>query len=214
VSQALPYSLGIALSPVPIGASVVFLSCRDGLAKGTWFALGWTAGLAAIALVLGLVVGLADLSTSGELWIAAPELVLGVGFLAVSAGIWLGFGRGRSTPPWLEAVEGLTRVRSAAVGVVASAANPKVAALTLGAVFALAQVDAGTSETFWTLVLFVAIGTIGVAIPVVFARAAPVGTHAVLARLRPWLERHDAAVLIVLGLVVGTIFVLDGLRAL
>jgi threonine/homoserine/homoserine lactone efflux protein len=214
LSQALPYSLGIVLSPVPIGASVVFLSCRDGLAKGASFALGWIAGLATTALVLALVVGSADLSTSDQLWIAVPELVLGVGFLAVSAAIWLGFGRHRSTPPWLDAVEGFTRTRSAGVGVVISAGNPKVAALTLGAVLALAQVDAGVSETVWTLVLFVAIGAIGVLIPVGFARAAPDRTNAVLARVRPWLERHDAAVLILLGLVVGVVFVVDGLRGL
>jgi threonine/homoserine/homoserine lactone efflux protein len=214
VSQALPYSLGIALRPVPIGASVVFLSCRDGLAKGASFALGWIAGLAATALVLALIVGSADLSTSDQLWIAVPELMLGVGFLAVSAAIWLWHDRRRSMPAWLDAVEHLTRARSAAVGVVASAANPKVAALTLGAVLALAQMDAGRWETVWTLVIFTAIGALGVAVPVLFARAAPRRASAVLSRLHSWLERHDAAVLIVLGLVVGAIFVMDGLRGL
>jgi threonine/homoserine/homoserine lactone efflux protein len=214
LSQALPYSLGIALSPVPIGASILLLSCRDGLAKGTSFALGWIAGLTAVAIVLELLVDWADLSSSGQLWIAVPELVLGVGFLAVSAAIWLGRGRRRSTPAWIDTVERFTRGQSAGVGAVASAANPKVAALTLGAVLALTQTDAGTSETAWTLVLFVAIGTLGVAIPVLLARATPNRTAAALTRLHPWLERHDAAVLIVLGLVVGVIFVVDGLRGL
>jgi threonine/homoserine/homoserine lactone efflux protein len=214
LSQALPYSVGIALSPVPIGASVLLLSCHDGLAKGTSFALGWVAGLGATAVVIAFLVDWADLSASDQLWIAVPELVLGIGFLVVSAAIWLWRDRRRSTPSWLDAVEHFTRMRSAGAGIVVSALNPKVAALTLGAVLALAQVDAGTSETVWTLVLFTAIGALGVAVPVLFARAAPDRTHAVLARLRPWLERHDAAVLIVLGIVVGVIFVADGLRSL
>jgi threonine/homoserine/homoserine lactone efflux protein len=214
VSQALPYSVGIALSPVPIGASVLLLSCRDGLAKGMSFALGWVTGLAAVAVVLELLVDWADLSTSDQLWIAVPELVLGVGFLAVSAAIWLRRDRQRSTPAWLDAVEHFTRIRSAGAGIVVSALNPKVAALTLGAALALAQADAGTSETVRTLVLFTAIGALGVAAPVLFARAAPRRANALLTRLRPWLEGHDAAVLIVLGLIVGVVFVVDGLRGL
>ena len=214
MSEALPYSLGIALSPVPIGASVLLLSCRDGLAKGASFALGWVAGLAAVAVVMKLLVDWADLSSSDQLWISAPELLLGIAFLTVSVAIWVWRDRRRSSPAWLDAVEHFTRIRSAGAGIVLSALNPKVAALTLGAILALAQVDAGNSETLWTLVLFVAIGTLGVAIPVLLARATPNRTTAVLTRLHPWLERHDAAVLIVLGLVVGVIFVVDGLRGL
>jgi threonine/homoserine/homoserine lactone efflux protein len=55
IGQALPFGVGVALSPVPIIAVVLMLSTPKGRVNGLAFLLGWVVGIA----VLGTIVLLA-----------------------------------------------------------------------------------------------------------------------------------------------------------
>ena len=115
---------------------------------------------------------------------------------------------------WIDAVDNLTASRSGGLGLVLSGANPKIAALSLGAALSLAETDAGATGTAMTAALFTAIGAVGVAAPLAIHLAAPTRTEPVLLRLRAWLGTHETAVLVVLGLVVGGLFLREGVAAL
>ena len=41
--EALPYAVGVAISPIPIAAILLLLTCRRAARKGSSFLLGWTA---------------------------------------------------------------------------------------------------------------------------------------------------------------------------
>jgi hypothetical protein len=215
MGEALFYAVGVAVSPVPIGASVLLLTCSSPTLKGTSFAAGWTLGVAACAGVLVAAVDSAGLSDSDPLWIALPELLLGAAFVAAAIAVWMRRRRPRAqTPRWLEAVETFTPLRFAAVGVVLSAANPKVVALSLGAALALANADTSTAGTAWTVGLFAAIAAVGVVAPLAIYLVVPARAGRLLGRLRAWLVGREAAVLTALGLLIGTLFVVDGVGAL
>jgi threonine/homoserine/homoserine lactone efflux protein len=121
---------------------------------------------------------------------------------------------GSALSNWLSALERLTPWRSAALGLVLAAANPKNLALALGAAIALAEAGVSSSVTARTAVLFVLIGTTGVALPVGISLATPERARSLLDSLRVWLIRYDAVVLVALGLVIGTKFLFDGVSDL
>jgi threonine/homoserine/homoserine lactone efflux protein len=217
MSDALVLAVGVAFSPLPIAVLTLILSGARPRALGSSFALGWVAGLSGVIVLLVALVGLADTADESPLWIALPELALGILFLVVAARIWLGRSRRRTTdmpPRWLAAIDRLTPARSAGLGLVLAGANPKILALALAAAIALAEADAGSGTTAGTAVLFVVIGTVGVAVPLLLTAAAPGRSLRALRRLRAWLLEYDAPVLTILGVVIGAKLFYDGLVAL
>jgi threonine/homoserine/homoserine lactone efflux protein len=215
--DALVLAVGVAFSPLPIAVLTIILSGARPRTLGSSFALGWVVGLAGAVVLLIALVGLADTEDESPLWIALPELVLGILFLVVAAKIWLGRSRRRTAdmpPRWLVAIDGLTPPRSAGLGLVLAGANPKILGLALAAAIALAEADAGSGTTAGTAVLFVAIGTAGIAVPLVLSAAAPARSLLALGRLRAWLLTYDAPVLTLFGLAIGAKLIYDGLVAL
>ncbi len=152
---------------------------------------------------------------SNPSWIAIPELALGSAFVAAAFVIWIRRRHRREhAVPWLDAVDHLTGTRSAALGVVFALANPKVVALALGSALSLAEAGADAGTQLWTIVLFCAIGVVGVAIPLALCLLFPGRSASPLSRLRAWLGRREATILAVLGLVLGAVFLQDGLTSL
>ena len=208
--DALVYALGIAFSPVPIASVLLILSARRAMPNSVSFALGWIAGLAAVAVTLAVLVQRSGVSDDSPRWLAVAEIAVGVVFLVATAVVWL-----RRSQPIAERVivlvDDFTRVRSAGLGVVLSGANPKVLALSLGAALTLAKTDPNASSTASTVALFVAIGAAGVLVPLGLAVAFPSRMTPLLASFRAWLNRHEAVALLVLGAAVAAIFRTSGL---
>jgi threonine/homoserine/homoserine lactone efflux protein len=217
VSEALVLAVGVALSPLPIAVLTVILSGRHPRQLGSSFALGWIAGVAGSIVLLIALVGAADTSDEAPLWIAIPELVVGLGFLVLAVHIWRGRRRGeetRAAPRWLDAIDSLTPVRSAGLGLVLAAANPKNLGIALAAAIALAEANVSGGATLAAAIGFAAIGTLGVAVPLGFTAAAPDRSGAALRRFRRWLLEYDAVVLTLVGLAIGAKLAYDGLTAL
>lgn len=217
VNDALVLAVGVAVSPVPIAAVTLILSGARPRALGSSFAFGWVLGVAGSIVLLIALVGLADTSDESPLWIAVPELVLGLVFLGLAVHIWRGRSRKavRDTPPrWLEALDRLTPARSAGLGLVLAGANPKNLALALAAAIALTEEHASSATTVGSAALFVVIGTLGVAAPLAFSAAAPGRSRSALQGLRAWLLKYEAPVLTLLGLAIGAKLVYDGFTAL
>ena len=213
--EALVYALGVAVSPAPIASIIVILTSPRALANGASFLAGWALGVASVITLLVVLVDEAGIGDSDRSWIAVPELVLGAAFVGVALLVWIRRRRRREhAVPWLDAVDDLSRARSAGLGFLLAAANPKVIALALGSALSLAEEDANAGSQLQTIVLFSAIGVVGVALPLVLYLLFPDRAHSLLARLRAWLGRHEATILIALGLVLGAVFLQDGLSSL
>lgn len=215
MDEVLPYALGVAISPVPIAATLLILTCPQAVANASSFLAGWVVGVALPAMLFVLLVSKAGLTDSDPAWIAVAELLLGITFLAATVALWLRrHRRGTHEAAWSARIDDLTTARSAGLGAVLAGANPKIAALALGAALALAQADADPRTTTQAVVLFTVIGTTGIFAPLAIYLAAPRRARSVLGRMRAWLGRHDTYVLVVVGLLIGVLFLSDAAKGL
>jgi hypothetical protein len=97
---------------------------------------------------------------------------------------------------------------------VLSGVNPKNLLLTLGAAAAIAQTGISAGQQVVALVVFALIGAIGPAVPVGIYFVMGERSQTVLADLKNWFGRNNAAILAVLCVVIAAKLVGDGIAGL
>jgi threonine/homoserine/homoserine lactone efflux protein len=216
LGAVLPLAAGVALSPVPIIAVVLVLTTPRGRPNGVAFLLGWVAGLGGVGTLVLLLSGEAGVSGAATTGIGVAELVLGLALLALAVLQWRRRQAASATalPAWLTSLDTATPVRAGALGVVLSAVNPKNLLLTVAAAAAISATGADAGDKAAALALFVALGTVGPAVPVVIRFALRRRSTAVLASLRAWMTAHNTVIVCVLLTVIGLKLIGDGTAAL
>jgi len=207
IGQFLPIAIGIAISPLPIVAVVLMLATPRGRVNGPAFVVAWIVGL---VVVTGLVVAFAGDTTSDSGapadWVNWLKLILGLGLLAVGAKQWRGRPHGDEPgelPKWMKALDDFEWPKALGAGVVLSALNPKNLLLAVAGGAVIAQAGLSSGQEIGAIAIFVLIGTIGVAAPVVLYFALGDRSGAILESLREWMARNNAAIMAVLLLVIG-----------
>jgi threonine/homoserine/homoserine lactone efflux protein len=213
MQDALAYAVGIAISPVAIGAIVLLLSRPTPLRVATAFSAGWIAGVGAQVAVLAAAVNGADVTDADPTVLAIAELAIGGCFLIATARIWQRRSERQDRSRLLAALDGASTGGTATLGLVLSGANPKVWALSLAAVIAIAAETTATTNQAWQAAALVAIGSAGVLVPLAVYAAAPDRARPPLMRFRAWLGRHETGVLLGVGLVIGVLFLREGVVA-
>jgi threonine/homoserine/homoserine lactone efflux protein len=213
VEDALAYAIGIAVSPVAIGSIVLLLSRPTPLRVAAAFAAGWIAGVGAQVVILATAVNSADVTDTDPTALAVAELTIGVCFLIATARIWQRRREQQDRAALLAALDAASTRRTATLGLILSGANPKVWALSLAAVIAIAAGSSATLNQAWQVAVLVAIGSAGVLVPLTVYAAAPDRARPPLMRFRAWLGRHETGVLLGIGLVIGALFVREGVTA-
>lgn len=214
--DALVYAVPVAVSPVPLGASLLLLTCPRRRPNGLSFLAGWALGVGALSVVCVALVRAVGVTDADPRWLAVVEVVVGGTFVLVAAALWARRDRQqrRRAAPWIDAVDGLSAPRAGGLGIVLAGANPKVVALSLAAALSLARTDTSATTELVSIVLFTLIGALGVAAPLAVHLAAPARTEAVLLQFRAWLACHETMALVLVGFVIGGLFLRDGLMAL
>lgn len=216
IGQTLPTAVAIAISPLPIVAVVLMLVTPRGRVNGSAFVLGWIVGLAIVgAIVLALASG-ANASDDGEpaTWVSILKLVLGL--LALMLGVRQFRSRpcpdgAAATPKWMQALDQFTPVKAAGTAVLLSAVNPKNLLLSVAAAATIAQTGIDAGEQAVAYAVFVVVGTLGVALPVVIAVAMGDRSGPLLDRLNSWLTENNAVIMAVLLVVIGAKLVGDAI---
>ena len=208
IGDSLASAVGVAISPLPIVAVVLMLVSARGRANGPAFVAGWCAGLGAVGAILLTVAAGIGPTSQGEpaTWVDVLQLVLGLLLIAVSARQWRGRphdGAAAPTPKWMGALDRFTPVKAGLAGVVLSALNPKNLLLAIGGAAAIAQVGISTGQQIVSYVVFVAIGSLGVAAPVAIYFALGERSRPILDGLKGWMARNNAVVMAVLLLILG-----------
>lgn len=205
-------ALGVALSPLPILATLLLLGGRRPVLHGAAFWVAWAIGVAAPTIAFVVVAERTDAIDDEPTAIAAAEIVIGLVFLAVVARLAFGRRTERTDAPprWLEALDRSGPLRSAALGLILSSGNPKNLALMLAAAVGIVQ---DGRLTFGT-VGFVALAMSTVSLLLVGYTAFTQRARSTLWSLRSAIARNDRHIAIVVGLVVGTFFLIDGIRSL
>ena len=215
IGQAFSLGVGVAISPVPIIAVVLMLGTPRARANGPAFLVGWLVGLSVVGTVVLLVSGGADAAGDDgpATWTGWVKIVLGVLLLLVAVRQWRGRPRGDADaelPKWMATIDAFTAPKSAAMGVLLSAVNPKSLLVTVGAAAAIAQTGIDAGEQAVAMAVFVLVGTLGPGLPVVMYFALGRRAEHALDELKGWMAANNAAIMAVLVLVIGAKLVGDG----
>jgi hypothetical protein len=219
VGEVLTFAIGVAISPVPIIAVILMLFSQRARVNGPVFLLGWVLALAAVsgsAYALSDAGNAATSSTASDT-ISWGKIVLGVLFLLL-AGRNLHNrpepGAEAPLPKWMAGIDELKPGRAAAFGVLLGGVNPKNLVLAAGAGATLAQAGLSTGNAVGSLIVFVVVGSITIAGPVIYYLLGGEHAQVELDSLEGWLAVHNSAVLAVLFLVFGVDLIAKGLPPL
>jgi hypothetical protein len=168
------------------------------MAEALVLALGVAASplpILAVILILGGFRARAKALAFAAAWAGGVAVATGVLVAAVDAS-----GATDDGPGWIAVFE---------LGVAAT-----LVALVLGAAVASTEAELSRGELAAGSGTFVAIGSAGVAVPLGARAALPERAPALLAGVRGFVERHDRAVTVVLGLGIALLFAASGVRHL
>jgi threonine/homoserine/homoserine lactone efflux protein len=219
IGQVLSLAVGVSLSPVPIIAVVLMLGTPRARVNGPAFVLGWILGLAIVGTIFLVVAGGAGADDGGEpaTWVDWVKVALGALLLLVAVKQWRGrprAGEEAALPKWMQTIDQFTPGRSFGIAAALSGINPKNLLLTVGAAAAIAQAGLDTGEQAVTLGVFILVGTLGPAAPVVVYFALGARATKPLDELKAWMGANNAAIMAVLCLVLGAKLIGDGISGL
>lgn len=219
IGDMLAMAVGVALSPIPIIASVLLVGSARGRVNGPLFVLGCATSTAMIGGVLiasGVGSGTDD-SGGPSTAASALKIVLGVILLGMAARQW----RGRPVadedaplPKWMGALDGFSPGRSLLLGIVVTGVNPKNLLLVFAGAAAVVSAGATEGEEAVAWAIFTLIAIVGVATPVVISFAMGDRSDELLGRLRKWMAHNSGVIMAVIVLLIGVKLLGDGIAGL
>jgi threonine/homoserine/homoserine lactone efflux protein len=218
IGDLLPSAVGVALSPVPIIAVILMLGTPRAKTNGPAFAAGWVLGLVVVSVIVVLVASGADDSDSGASdTVDVVKILIGALFVLMAFGQWRKRprpGEEPEMPKWMAAIDRFTPGKSFGLGAVLSGANPKNLALTLAAAATIAQAGLDGGGTTVAIAVFVIIGSITVAGPVLFYVFASDKAAGPLASIKEFMTDHNAVIMMIVLLVLGAKVLGQGIAGL
>jgi hypothetical protein len=198
-------AVGVAISPVPIIAVILMLFSKAAKINGLSFLAGWIIGL----LVAGTVVLASGVTTSDGAPSTASgwfKVLIGALFVALGVRQWKSRpapGETASVPAWMAKIDDFTAAKAFGIGVLLSAVNPKNLGLTIAAAATIGGSGLSTSDEYVLMVLFVAVASSTVAVPVILNLILGSRAAATLTTMKEWLTANNATVMSVLFVVLG-----------
>jgi threonine/homoserine/homoserine lactone efflux protein len=177
-------------------------------------------GLAAVCAIVYAVASGLDTSSDADASDGSSTLlvVLGIALILMARRHWKArpkAGEEPAMPKWMAAIDNVTPVKALGLGVLLSGLNPKNLLLAVGAAAAVGQLAGlSTTDAVVALAVFVIIGSLSVAIPVVGYLLAGDRMRPKLEAWKLWLEHNNATVVAVLLLVIGVVLLSKGLGPL
>jgi threonine/homoserine/homoserine lactone efflux protein len=219
VGEVLTFAIGVAISPVPIIAVILMLFSQKARVNGPAFLAGWVLALAVISTVAYVIADESDASTSSSAsdTISWGKIVLGVLFLLLAGRQWRSRpapGVEPEMPKWMRGIDSFSPGKALGLGVLLTGVNPKNLILTLGAATGLAQLGLSTGDAVGSIVVFVVVASLTIAVPVVYYLVGGEKAKTALDSLKRWLGMHNAAVMTVLFLVFGVDLIAKGIPPL
>ncbi|MGH3269260.1 MAG: GAP family protein [Trebonia sp.] len=219
IGGALPFAVGVALSPIPIVAVVLMLTTQRARLNGAVFIAGWLAGLAAVGAIALSIAGPADASSSGApaTWVSWLKVALGAVLLLVAA---LQFrnrprnGDRVELPKWITRVNEVKPLQAAGLGVVMGGLNPKNLLLGVAAAAAIAQTGVSGGEQAIAYLVFTLVGTLGVGTPVGIYFAMGARSEKPLSELKDWMAQNNAVIMAVICVLIGVKLIGDAIGGL
>lgn len=219
IGEVLTFAIGVAISPVPIVAVILMLFSGRAKVNGPVFLAGWVVALAAVSGIAYVISDAGNVSTDsaaadGVSW---AQIVFGVLLLLLAGRSWRNRpapGTEPQMPKWMGAIDAFTPAKALGLGLLLAGVNPKNLLLAAGAGSALAVTGPSAAVAVVSLIVFVAVGSLTIAGPVVFYLTGGDRAKTQLDSAKGWLTMHNDAVMTVLFLVFGVNLIAKGIPPL
>lgn len=214
LGEILPVALAIAASPFPIIPAILLLFSPRPRASSLAFLAGWVVGILVATTVFVALTSVLQPTDAPRAWASWARLLLGLALVGLGLSRWRGRAERRDTPAWMAALDSATPRTALGLGLLLSAANPKIVLLAAAGGLAIGAAELGTAETATAVVAFTAVGAVTVALPVLLYLVLGDRVLAPLGRARAWLDEHNAAVMAVVITVIGVLLAWKGVQGL
>jgi len=214
IAEVMLLGLAVAASPFPIIPAILLLFTPRARATSLGFLAGWVLG---IVVGTGLFIALAtaiEKLDEPPTWASWTRMVLGVLLLVLGVLRWRNRRAKQEIPAWMQSIDSISPAKALRLGVLLSAANPKVLLLAGAAGLAIGSAQLNTAGIVLATTAFTVVASSTVALPVLLYAVVGDRILVPLAGLRTWLQENNAAVMSVVITVIGAVLLVKGIGGL
>jgi threonine/homoserine/homoserine lactone efflux protein len=214
LTELIPLGLVITLSPLSIIPAVLVLHTPHPRPAALMYLVGWVIALAGLTAIFVEVSGLIGNLGKPPPWASWLRIVVGAALIVFGIFRWLTRHRSAHMPGWMRQLSSVTPAKAGAIGVALAVVNPKVLFICAAAGLAIGTEGIGSPRAWLAVAYFVAIAASSVALPVLAYAASGDRLDGALSTLKDWMERHNAALMAGIFVVIGLLVLYKGIHAL
>lgn len=215
LTELIPLSLVIALSPLTIIPTVLVLRTPRARPAGLAFTAGWLislAGLTAVFVAFSSLLG--GLHKAPPAWASWLRIVAGSALIGFGIYRWLTRHSHTEMPAWMRSFTDMTPRRAAVAAIAMAVARPEVLFTCAAAGLAVGSAGLGRTGAWLAAAVFVAVAASSVAVPALAYASAGDHLDEPLTRLKDGMERHHAASTAAVLAIIGVMVTYHGIDAL
>ena len=217
--ELLPLAVAIAISVTTIITTVFMLLSPEAKSRTVGLLVGCVDGVGGAVALFTLLADLLPTQDSGGSSLEASVIKMVVGVLLVVLALrqWRGqpaSGDRAELPKWMAGVDSMMPGKALILGLLLSAVVPKNLLLALSAGLIVGEAGFSGGRAAVVIVVFTAIATSTVAVPVVAHLVAPARMRGPFERLREWLVENNVAIMVVVLLVIGVVMICNSIASL
>lgn len=218
IGHILPIAVAVAISSVPIMATILILLSPNRNRSALPFLIGWALGMAAVVTICTIsaqAVPTPRAERRPETAIGVGEILVGAALVVGAIAVWWRARRNPSAamPKWLSTVGSFGPWASFGVALALNV-RPKGLLLAIAAGLALRGDDLTATESAIAIGIYTIVGASTVAVPVIATLAAPERMEPRLLAGREWITRNSAVITALIMVLIGVVIIGTGLGRL
>lgn len=207
-------ALGIALSPFPIIPAILLLFTRYPRRSSASFVAGWLIGIAVVTTAGVVLADVADAADETPVWASWARIIVGLVLVWLGLRQWWERAEPKEQPKWMRSLQEATPASALRLGVLLSAANPKVALLAIAGGLTIAADSTDALAEAVDVLVFAVVASITVAAPLLSYLVLGERVRSPLERAKAWLERNHAVAMAVVIIAIGVYLMVKGYQGL
>ncbi|MCV7230040.1 GAP family protein [Mycolicibacterium komossense] len=215
LTELIPLALVVALSPLSIIPAVLILHTERPRPTGLAYLAGWIVGLAGLTAIFIAISGaLGGMGGKPPSWASWLRIVIGAALLAFGAFRWL---TRNSKPHQIPGTRHITTAgpaKALLIGALLTVVNPKVLFICAAAGLAIGTSGVQGPGTWLAEALYVLIAASTVALPILAYAISGDRLDPTLAKVKTWMEDHNAALVAAILIVIGLLVLYKGIHGL